>query len=145
MTREIDQIDRAIMRALRANARLPLVALAREIGLSRSATQERLARLERSGIVAGYTLRTPIPSKGGITAWLHVTNHPGTSCTTTGPRMRALHDFEVLQSLAGKPDVAALVTVPDQAALLALRDEIAALDGVAEVVSTIVLADFLGQ
>jgi DNA-binding Lrp family transcriptional regulator len=145
MAKELDQTDRAIMRCLRANARMPLVALAREIGLSRSATQERLARLERNGQIAGYTLRTPPRSNGGITAWLHVTTQPGVSCTTISPQLRPLHDFAVIHSLAGKPDIAALVTVPDQTALLELRDEVAALEGVADVVSTVVLADILGQ
>lgn len=145
VAKELDQTDRAIMRCLRENARMPLVALARAIGLSRSATQERLSRLERGGIIAGYTLRTPARSMGGITAWLHITTSPGVSCTAIAPQLRTMQDFAVIHSLAGKPDIAALVTLPDHTALLTLRDEIAEMDGVADVVSTVVLADFLGQ
>lgn len=145
MAKELDRTDRAIMRSLRENARMPLVALAREIGLSRSATQERLTRLERNGIITGYTLRTAAGENGGLTAWLHVTTLPGVVCTQLAALVRPLHDFVVMHSLAGRPDLALLAKVADQRALLALRDEIAALEGVADVVSTVVLADFLGK
>lgn len=42
---------------LGANARLPVAALAKKLGVARSTVQARLDRLEVSGIIAGYTLR----------------------------------------------------------------------------------------
>ena len=53
----IDETDRQLLALLRRNARMPLVALARAVRLSRSAVQGRLARLERSGAIGGYTIR----------------------------------------------------------------------------------------
>lgn len=52
--RELDAKDREILEVLSKDARIALKALAGRIGLSRSATTERVANLERSGIIRGY-------------------------------------------------------------------------------------------
>ncbi|GAB4388610.1 Lrp/AsnC family transcriptional regulator [Albidovulum sp.] len=50
----IDRFDAAILRALSENGRLPVTALARRIGLTKTPTQARVRRLEQSGVIAGY-------------------------------------------------------------------------------------------
>ncbi|WEK28576.1 MAG: Lrp/AsnC family transcriptional regulator [Candidatus Pseudomonas phytovorans] len=52
--RELDAKDREILEVLSKDARIALKALAARIGLSRSATTERVVNLERSGIIRGY-------------------------------------------------------------------------------------------
>jgi Lrp/AsnC family leucine-responsive transcriptional regulator len=51
---ELDATDRRILRALRRDGRLSIVALAEEVGLSPTPCQRRLRRLEE-GVIAGYT------------------------------------------------------------------------------------------
>jgi DNA-binding Lrp family transcriptional regulator len=51
----LDAIDRNIVRQLRLNARIANTALASEVGLSPSACLRRIARLEQSGHIRGYT------------------------------------------------------------------------------------------
>ena len=51
---ELDEIDRKILAAMQANARLRNVELAEEIGLSTSPCLRRVRRLEDSGIISGY-------------------------------------------------------------------------------------------
>ncbi|WP_349360356.1 Lrp/AsnC family transcriptional regulator [Stappia sp.] len=55
MARQIDEIDRRILRALVANGRISNADLAREVGLSPSPCWQRVRRLEEEGIIAGYT------------------------------------------------------------------------------------------
>ena len=50
----LDSIDRRMLRALQRDGRLPVVALAEEIGLSATPCQRRLKRLEDSGVIARY-------------------------------------------------------------------------------------------
>ena len=50
----IDQIDRRILRALRANARLSMVALGEQVGLSKTPVTARVRRLEEAGYIRGY-------------------------------------------------------------------------------------------
>ncbi len=68
MARKLDETDHKMLALLAENARQSVKELARRIGLSRSAAQERLARLERDGILAGYTIRRNDPSGGKVAA-----------------------------------------------------------------------------
>ena len=51
---ELDDLDLALLRALAADARQSQRALARQIEMSPPAVADRLARLERSGVIRGY-------------------------------------------------------------------------------------------
>lgn len=50
----LDQLDRRILRALRANARLSMVALGEQVGLSKTPVTARVRRLEEAGYIRGY-------------------------------------------------------------------------------------------
>jgi DNA-binding Lrp family transcriptional regulator len=52
----MDEKDRAILRQLRQDARMPNAKLAAAVGLSPSACLRRLRLLERSGAIRGYTV-----------------------------------------------------------------------------------------
>lgn len=51
----LDDIDRAILRLLRLDARMTTTKLADEVGLSPSACLRRIRHLEHSGVIHGYT------------------------------------------------------------------------------------------
>ena len=49
----IDGIDKKILRALMADARTPILEIARSVGISGAAIHQRLRKLEKSGLLAG--------------------------------------------------------------------------------------------
>lgn len=49
----IDGIDKIILKHLIADARTPILSIAREIGISGAAIHQRLRKLEASGLIAG--------------------------------------------------------------------------------------------
>ena len=49
----MDERDHALINLLERNAREPVSSLARKLGLSRSTVQDRLTRLESSGVIKG--------------------------------------------------------------------------------------------
>ena len=51
---ELDAIDRSILTQLQVDARISNAELGRRVGLSAPAVSERVARLERSGVITGY-------------------------------------------------------------------------------------------
>lgn len=51
---DLDSFDHRILTVLAGEGRLPVIELARRIGLSKSPTQARLRRLEASGVIRGY-------------------------------------------------------------------------------------------
>ena len=50
----IDDIDRRILRALQRDGRMPIQALAEQVGLSASPCARRVRLLEEAGIIKGY-------------------------------------------------------------------------------------------
>ena len=55
MTVKLDKTDRQILDLLQENGRMPNNELARRIGLTTTPTLERVKRLEREGVIRGYT------------------------------------------------------------------------------------------
>lgn len=53
--RDLDRIDRQILKELRANGRLTNAELAERVGLSSSPCWQRTRRLEEEGFIRGYT------------------------------------------------------------------------------------------
>ena len=55
--RELDKIDRNILRILQADGRISFTELGERVGLSTTPCTERVRRLEREGIIMGYNAR----------------------------------------------------------------------------------------
>ena len=51
----LDNIDRQLIGLLRSNAREPVARLATTIGVSRATVQNRIDKLEKKGVITGYT------------------------------------------------------------------------------------------
>jgi len=60
----MDQIDHQIINLLRANGRASFASIGAEVGLSPHGTADRVRRLERDGVITGYTARID-PGKHG--------------------------------------------------------------------------------
>jgi Lrp/AsnC family leucine-responsive transcriptional regulator len=137
----LDEKDEALLASLGRNARASVVELARTIGLSRSATQDRLARLERTGVVLGYTVRRgSTSSRSRLHAWLQVRYKDEVKCTHIVPQLRRERAVTALFTLSGDPDVLVEVETDDTAQLDSLADRLRAIPGIARVTSHIVLA-----
>lgn len=119
----LDAIDKALIARLQDDARTPVVALAKAVGLSRSAVQERLARLEGSGVIRQYTLRLG-RREGRIEAWLSIRHAEGFSCDDLLPLLQSLPAVQLCHSLTGEVDVLALVEADSPDELAALRERI---------------------
>lgn len=52
----MDEIDHKLLRALQKNSRCPIKSMSQEVSLSSPAVSARIERLERQGIIRGYTL-----------------------------------------------------------------------------------------
>ena len=53
--RSIDDVDRRLVAELQGDARLTIAELGRRVGLSAPAVADRLRRLERDGVITGYS------------------------------------------------------------------------------------------
>lgn len=140
----LDDKDETLLQALERNARASVVDLARQIGLSRSATQERLARLERSGAILGYTVVRGAPSAGRrLRAWVMVRHRDGVKCASVVPPLKAISEVVSVHALAGDPDLLVEVSAIDAADLNRIADRIRALNGVGGASTHVVLTSHM--
>lgn len=136
--KNLDDTDRKLIAMLQDNARLSTVALAKAVGLSRSAVQERLQRLENGGVIAQYTVR--LGSAGDpLQAWLLLRYAESFSCDDVMPLLAALPQVQQAYSVAGEIDLVVLVRTDTPGQLADLRETIASFKGVDDVTTLAVL------
>lgn len=136
----MDDLDQHLLARLRDNARAPVAELARALGLSRTTVQSRLARLERSGVIAGYAVRLSEAQEAAlIHAFIMLTVEPKQAAAVTAA-LKRMPGVRKLQSVSGASDMIAAVEAPNVGEMDALIDEIGALRGVERTNSSLVLA-----
>lgn len=141
----LDQTDRLILARLRQNAREPIVSLARAIGLSRTATQGRLAKLERIGAIAGYTVVEPSPLAGRAAAYLHLRLEPGRQCEQVVPHLLGVAGLAGIDAVSGPIDLVVLVEADSVEGIEGARAAMELAPGVAEVTTHIVMKRHLAR
>ncbi len=110
-----DAVDTALLALLKANAREPAASLARKLGLARSSVQARIARLERLGVIQGYTLRQD-------------------------PEPR-ITEVESLSAISGTYDMMAVIAAQSVQDIDRVLDLLGQVQGVERTMSSLVLSD----
>jgi DNA-binding Lrp family transcriptional regulator len=137
---QIDDIDRRLLALLRENARLPMSELARALGVSRTTAQSRLERLERSGVVTGYSVKTSdAHERGQIRAYVMLTIAPKQTAAVISAA-RATTSVRRLSSVSGPFDLIAEVATQTVAEMDILIDALGGLDGVERTTSSVVMS-----
>ena len=137
---KLSQSDQQLLTLLRENARTPTAQLARRMGVSRTTVQSRLERLEREGVISGYTVRVHDEHEHGhIRAHIMIAVHPKQQ-TAVVSALRAMPQVRSLHTVSGTHDMIAIAMVPAVADIDELTDRIGALDGVERTTSSIVLS-----
>ncbi|MFY7863266.1 Lrp/AsnC family transcriptional regulator [Roseateles sp.] len=141
----LDDLDRQLMELLRVNARLPVVKLAKALGVARSTVQLRLKALEDGGHITGYTIsmaaRRAAP---GIRVMLLISVDSKLEPEVARELTRR-HEIHQLYAVSGRFDLCAMLTTDSTEELDSLLDRIRAIKGVVDTVSTILLSKKLDR
>lgn len=74
----MDELDHKILNLLSANARTTVKEIARQVSLTSPAVSERIRRLEKNGVIAGYTVRLdPTYNRSAVRAIISIYVAPG--------------------------------------------------------------------
>ena len=136
----LDQTDRDLLAHLRADAREPVSSLARKLDLARSTVQERIARLERTHVIAGYTIRTGEDfAERQIAAHVMISVDPKMAASLTAD-LKKMPEVRTLAAISGTYDMMAEVAAETTTRIDAVLDAIGHLKGVQKTMSSIVLS-----
>lgn len=146
----LDPVDVRLLGLLAADARVSQRALARELHMSPPAIGERIARLERAGVIRGYTVEVDWTALGyGTGVYLTVTAN-----TDRGGILSALYAIPEVEGIAvvtGSMDLLARLRVRDHEHLRQLLFErVWTIEGVERTETFLCLAempakDFTGE
>ena len=136
----LDDTDRKLLNLLRADARESVSALARKLDLARSTVQERIARLERSRIITGYTIRSGEDfAERQIAAHVMISVDPKMAASVTAD-LKKMPEVRSLAAISGTFDMMAEVAAETTAKIDTILDAIGRLKGVQKTMSSIVLS-----
>lgn len=136
----ITPADQQLLSILRENARASTAEIARRLKLSRTTVQSRIERLERQGVITGYTVRVDDEAeRGWIRAHIMITVLPKQAPAVV-KALHAMPEVRTLHSVSGPFDLVALGVTPTVAQMDELTDRIGAIEGVERTTSSIILS-----
>ena len=123
----MEEINRRIVSLLSRDGRMSFTELARQTGLSVSAAQQRVRRLERRGVIRGYAaLVNPDDAGLPLTAFISIKPFDPAAPDDAPSRLAHLPAIEACHSVAGEENYLLKVRVASPAALEDLLQEIRA-------------------
>ena len=126
----VDDLDRALLGLLSADARISVATLARRLKVARSTIQARLERLETGGVIAGYTVKLGEAARQGrIRATVLLTIEPRAQPAIL-TRLKAIPEIERVHTTSGRVDLLLQIAAPSTAVLDAVLDQIGEMTGV---------------
>lgn len=135
-----DTLDRALIALLQTNARESAANLARKLGTARTTVLARISRLEREGIIAGYTVRLAQDVLNqGLQAFVGLTVEPKAGRTVEAFLAR-MPEVRQLCAVSGEFDYVLLLRAESAVRLNSLLDDIRNLEGVVKTTTSVALA-----
>ena len=111
---KLTDADQQLLSVLRENARASTAQIARRLNLSRTTVQSRIERLEREGVISGYTVRVHDEyDRSHLRAHIMIAVHPK-QMTSVVAALRAMPELRVLHSVSGSHDLIAIGAVPSR-------------------------------
>jgi Lrp/AsnC family leucine-responsive transcriptional regulator len=112
--RELDIIDHQILELLSRNARRTMADIAERVSLSPSAVTRRIDRLERDGVISGYTVVIDHAKAGRpLQAFTEVRFSGTADLEEIRATASTLPEVQAVFATAGDPDALVWLRVPD--------------------------------
>ena len=142
----MEAINKKILSLLADDGRLSFTELARQTGLSVSAVQQRVRRLEERGVIRGYCAMID-PRQAGLplTAFVSIKPFDPAAPDDAPDRLAHLAAIEACHSVAGEENYILKVRVASPSALEDLLQEIRAAAGVSTRTTIVLSTPFEGR
>jgi DNA-binding Lrp family transcriptional regulator len=126
----MDDLDDKLLAALAADSSTSTSRLARRFKVARSTVQARIERMEREGVIAGYTVRlgnVVLARRIRATVLLQIEPRGG---PTILQRLKAMPEVELAHTTTGRFDLILQVAAETTQELDSVLDQIGAIPGV---------------
>lgn len=135
-----DGKDRELIAKLSANSRESTANLARLLGMSRTTVTNRIERLEKRGIITGYTVQfSEDYERGRIQAHVMISSDPKLSAQIVSS-LQKISAIRALHAINGVHEMLALVSAESTQHLDEVLDQIGNTAGISKTTSSIILS-----
>lgn len=142
---QITPKDEELIALLKVDLREPVASLARKLGLSRTTVQDRLRRLEESGVIAAYSIKLSREmDQGGMRAFVTFAVEPRRQVEVARMLSR-FPQIETLHTVSGKFDLIAQVKTASSEAMDKLIDDIGQIPGITRIETSVILSTKLDR
>jgi len=142
----VEELDRRIIALLADDGRMSFTDLAKSTGLSVSAVHQRVRRLQKRGIVRGFTTRLDLDEIGlPLTAFVSIKPIDPAAPDDAPDRLAHLDAIEACHSVAGEESYILKVRVASPGALEELLQQIRAAANVATRTTVVLSTPYEGR
>ncbi|WP_027906823.1 Lrp/AsnC family transcriptional regulator [Pseudomonas taiwanensis] len=141
MKRSLDPQDERILAELTANAKMAHAELGTKVNLSRNAVRQRIERMERDGVIQGYTVRVGegLKPSAPISAIIFVYRHDRMRGDDVVRGMKGIPEVTMCEVMSGEFDLMVRIEAAHPERIHTVWKLIAAMPGVENTMTTFVL------
>jgi DNA-binding Lrp family transcriptional regulator len=137
----LDTLDRELLALLQANARESVTTLGKKLGVARTTVLARMARLEQSRVITGYSVRLDQTAlERSLQAYVGLSVEPKAGRDVV-KRLSKMPEIKLVCSVSGEFDYVCWLRAESPNVLDGLLDEIGDIDGVTKTHTSVVLAE----
>lgn len=130
---QLTEKDNLLLALLQANARESTALLARKLGVSRSTLQERITRLEKAGVISGYSVRINQGRLAAVIKCFCFVACDNKNYASVVRQLHAMDSVKAVHSISGEWD---LIIQMNTRSLETLNEDINAINGIPGVART---------
>ncbi len=136
---DIDAVDQKLIAILRSNSRTPVVMLAKQLGVSRATVQNRMSRLEKTGVIINYSVNLkPGAEINPIRAFMSISVE-GKKSSIVVKALRGYPAIVALHNTNGRWDIIAEIRTDTLESFNRLLGDIRLIDGVSSTETSLLL------
>jgi DNA-binding Lrp family transcriptional regulator len=141
----LDKLDRELLALLQANARESVTTLGKKLGVARTTVLARMARLEQSRVITGYSVRLDQTAlERSLQAYVGLSVEPKAGRDVV-KRLSKMPEIKLVCSVSGEFDYVVWLRADSPNSLDVLLDEIGDVDGVTKTHTSVVLAERINR
>ena len=136
----MNDTDRQLLALLRDDARMSVTELSKKLRVSRATVQNRISKLEETGVIAGYTIRLkPEAEAHRIRAWMGIAVE-GNKAPSVIQALRGEPGVHTLHTTNGRWDIVAELRADNLELFDRVLGTIRRIEGVASTETSILLS-----
>ena len=136
----MDELDHQLIARLRTDARTSVASLAKQLQVARGTVQNRIARLEHDGVIAGYTVRLAAADTDRRITALMLIAVEGNNAEKVLRSMRGDASVSTLHTTNGRWDIIAELRAETLEAFDRALGRIRKLEGIAKTETSLLLS-----